>query len=61
MSAFITAIGLVLIIEGLLYGVFPSLAKRMAQMLEETPQNTIQTTGVIVALVGLVIVWLGRG
>ncbi len=61
MNAFITAVGLVLIIEGLLYGVFPSAAKGMAKVLEETPPNVIQAIGVGVALVGLFVVWLSHG
>lgn len=61
MNTILTAIGLVLIIEGLLYGVFPSAAKRMGQILDETPPNIIQVTGIGVALVGLFVVWLSRG
>lgn len=61
MSALITAIGLVLIIEGLLYGAFPSIAKKMADMLRVTPEDTIRIAGLSAALVGLLIVWLSLG
>ena len=61
MTAFLTAIGLVLVIEGLLYGAFPSLAKKMAEMLRETPEETVRMTGLGAALLGLLIVWLSQG
>jgi len=61
MSAFITALGLVLVIEGLLYGAFPSIAKKMAEMLRETPEETVRITGLGAALVGLFVVWLSLG
>lgn len=61
MSAFLTAIGLVLVIEGLLYGAFPSIAKKMAEMLRETPEETVRVTGLGAALVGLFVVWLSLG
>lgn len=61
MTAFLTAIGLVLVIEGLLYGAFPSLAKKMAEMLRETPEETVRMTGLGAALLGLFIVWLSQG
>ncbi|WP_026481245.1 DUF2065 family protein [Ahrensia sp. 13_GOM-1096m] len=61
LSALITAVGLVLVIEGLFYGVFPSAAKKLAELLETTPRDVIQTTGIAMAFVGVVIVWLARG
>ncbi|KPB02843.1 DUF2065 domain-containing protein [Ahrensia marina] len=61
LSTLITAVGLVLVIEGLLYGVFPSLAKKLGEFLIATPRNDIQIAGIALALVGLVIVWFARG
>ncbi|MEM5501040.1 DUF2065 domain-containing protein [Ahrensia kielensis] len=61
LSTLITAVGLVLVIEGLFYGVFPSAAKKLAELLEMTPRDTIQTMGIAMAFVGVVIVWLARG
>ncbi|MDZ7823193.1 MAG: DUF2065 domain-containing protein [Ahrensia sp.] len=61
MSVFITAVGLFLLFEGLLYGAFPSTVKNMAKLVEDTPESTIQIGGIAVALIGLLIVWLSHG
>ncbi len=61
MSDFLAALGLVLILEGLLFAAFPEFAKRaMAQALE-TPDSTLRTVGIVSAVVGLGAVWLVRG
>lgn len=61
MSDFLVAIGLVLVIEGLLYGAFPALAKRLAAEAISTPEQVLRTGGIVAAFAGLVIVWLVRG
>lgn len=61
MSDFLAALGLVLVFEGLLYGGFPYLAKRMAEDVTEMPENVMRTVGLAVMAVGVVIVWLVRG
>jgi uncharacterized protein YjeT (DUF2065 family) len=58
MSYFLTALGLVLVIEGFLYGGVPSFAKRMAAMLLQTPDETLRTAGLVSALIGLGLIWL---
>lgn len=58
MSVFITAVGLVLVIEGLLYGAFPSAAKNLAELMNTTPEDTIRLVGLCTAAVGLLVVWL---
>ncbi|TCD15197.1 DUF2065 domain-containing protein [Oricola cellulosilytica] len=60
MSLFLTALGLVLVIEGFLYGGVPSFAKRMAALLQETPDETLRVAGLLAAVAGLGLVWLGR-
>jgi uncharacterized protein YjeT (DUF2065 family) len=61
MSDFVVAIGLVLVIEGLLFAAFPSLAKRLATSALESPEVAMRISGVVSALLGIVIVWLVRG
>jgi len=56
----IVALGLVLVIEGLLYALFPDALRRMLYSLLETPAQTLRFGGAAVALVGLLIVWLVR-
>ena len=60
MQDFVTAIGLVLVIEGALYALFPEMMKRItAQVLEMSP-SFLRRSGVTVAVVGFFIVWLMR-
>ena len=61
MADFVVGIGLVLVIEGLLFAALPSLAKRLAASALESPVGAMRVTGVASALLGTVIVWLVRG
>lgn len=61
MSDFLAAIGLVLVVEGLVYGGFPALAKRLAAEVLATPENVLRTLGLASIAVGVGIVWLVRG
>ena len=61
MSDFLTAIGLVLVLEGLLYAVAPSFIKRMAIDVTQMPEQTLRTVGTVVLCVGVGIVWIIRG
>ncbi|MBX3580591.1 MAG: DUF2065 domain-containing protein [Rhizobiaceae bacterium] len=61
MSDFLAAIGLVLVIEGLVYGGFPGLAKRLATEVLATPENILRVGGLVSIAVGVGIVWLVRG
>ena len=60
-SDFIAAIGLVLVVEGLVYGGFPSLAKRLATEVLATPEQTLRIAGLLAIAGGVGIVWLVRG
>jgi uncharacterized protein YjeT (DUF2065 family) len=60
MTLFLTALGLVLVIEGFLYGGIPGFAKRMAALLLETPEDTLRFLGIAVALTGLGLIWIAR-
>ncbi len=61
MNDFLTAIGLVLVLEGLLYAAIPSVARRMAVDVSQMPEATLRTIGTVVLCVGVGIVWLIRG
>lgn len=61
MGEFITAIGLLLVAEGLLYGGFPNLAKRLAAEVVQMPENTLRVAGVGAMAAGVVVVWLVHG
>lgn len=61
MSDFLAAIGLVLVVEGLVYGGFPGLAKRLATEVLATPENVLRTLGLVSIAAGVGVVWLVRG
>ncbi|MGH6771653.1 MAG: DUF2065 domain-containing protein [Xanthobacteraceae bacterium] len=61
MSDFVVAIGLVLVIEGLIFAAFPGAAKRLAENALATPEMTLRIAGVVSAVLGVLTVWLVRG
>ena len=46
MKDLITAIGLLLFIEGLIVALFPSKIKNMLKLIENTPENKLRLSGV---------------
>ena len=60
MSDFLAAVGLVFVIEGLVFAAFPVQAKRAMASVMETPEMTLRAIGIGSAVIGLVIVWLVR-
>ena len=61
MVDFLDAVGLFLVFEGLLYGCFPLVAKRVARDVSEQPDGFLRIAGVAAVAVGVAIVWLARG
>ncbi len=61
MGEFLVAIGLVLVIEGLLFAAFPAAAKRLAASAIESPETSLRVAGILSAVIGIVIIWLIRG
>ncbi len=61
MSDFLAALGLVFVIEGLIFAAFPDAAKRAMASVLETPDSSLRLIGIGSALVGLIVVWLVRG
>ena len=61
MSDLLTAIGLVLVLEGLVYAAFPGGLKQMMAMAQEMPDETLRRFGLGALALGVVIVWLVRG
>jgi uncharacterized protein len=61
MSDFLAALGLVFVIEGLIFAAFPEAAKRAMTSVLETPDVSVRLIGIGSALVGLIVVWLVRG
>lgn len=61
MDYLFTAFGLLLVVEGLIYGGFPNAAKRLARELLEMPESVLRISGVLAMAAGVVIVWLAHG
>ncbi|MEM7424599.1 MAG: DUF2065 domain-containing protein [Pseudomonadota bacterium] len=60
MRDLVTALGLVLVIEGLIYAANPAALKRMMAMAQEMPEQTMRICGFIAFGLGFLIVWLAR-
>lgn len=61
MSDFLAALGLVLVLEGIVYGGMPAFARRLAQEVIAMPENVLRAGGIAAIVLGLGIVWLVRG
>jgi uncharacterized protein YjeT (DUF2065 family) len=59
--ALLSALGLILVIEGLAYALFPDGAKRLAALAQSLPSDSLRRAGLIAALLGAAMVWLARG
>jgi len=61
MSDLWAALGLVLVIEGALYALFPEKMLGMLEQLRSVPPAALRATGVVAVALGWLIVWLVRG
>jgi uncharacterized protein YjeT (DUF2065 family) len=61
MSDLVVGLGLVLVIEGLLWALVPNLATRLLEAAASVPQNTLRLAGWGSVLAGLALVWIIRG
>ena len=61
MSDLLTALALVLVIEGLVLAVFADRLNVMLAKLSEIPPEALRVAGLASAVIGLFVVWLIRG
>ena len=59
-AEFAIALGLVFVIEGLLYALVPGQLRRMLGMMRELSDDQLRVGGAAAIAFGLVIVWLVR-
>lgn len=59
MKLFISALGLLMIFEGLAYFCFPEKIKELAQKLPEVPNISLRTIGFGLMVIGLLVAYLG--
>ena len=61
MTDFLTALALVLVIEGVFMALFPHRMRQVLDMLDELPPEVLRIGGLSAAAVGVLFVWLLRG
>ena len=61
MNDLLTALGLGLVIEGVLYALLPGGMKSIMRSALEASDQSLRTAGLVVAAIGLIIVWIIRG
>ena len=59
-EALLTAFGLVLVIEGLLYALVPGHVKHMMETMRTLSDDQLRMGGISAIALGVLIVWLGR-
>ena len=60
MSDFITALGLVFVIEGLFYAFVPGHLKAVIALMQNTSDDALRLGGLIAAAFGVALVWLAK-
>ena len=60
MRELLTGLALVLVIEGILYALFPEGMKRAAARTLAVPPQMLRAAGLAAAAIGVVLVWLLR-
>jgi uncharacterized protein YjeT (DUF2065 family) len=61
MADFIVALGLVFVIEGLIFAVSPGSAKNAMAHVMETADGPLRVVGIVSAVLGVILVWFVRG
>ena len=60
MRDFVTAVALILVIEGIAYALLPEAMKRMAARATATPTQALRVGGLVAACLGVMLVWALR-
>ena len=60
MAELLQALALVLVIEGLLYALFPGPLKRMMARAMDTPDDALRIAGVLACVTGVAAIWFLR-
>ena len=61
MQELFLAVGLVFVIEGLVYALFPNAAKNVAAHVLSLPVPKMRNFGVIAVAIGVFLIWLVKG
>ncbi|ORE95453.1 DUF2065 domain-containing protein [Acuticoccus yangtzensis] len=60
MSDLVSALGLVLVLEGALYALAPGAMRDMMSRMMTTPDDVLRMAGLAAAVVGVLLVWIVR-
>lgn len=60
MIDFVVALGLVLVIEGVLFALMPGRAQEAMRSAAETPADILRMVGLASAVAGVIVIWLAR-
>lgn len=61
MTDLLVAIGLVLVLEGLLWALAPGFGRRLLQASADMPEQSLRLGGALAVAAGVLVVWLARG
>jgi uncharacterized protein len=61
MNFFLSALGLMMVFEGIPYFCFPKKVKAFAEKLPEIPDSTLRVIGFFLMIMGLLVVYIGGG
>ena len=61
MSDFLAALGLVFVLEGLLFAAFPDFAKHAMESVMQAPDSLLRIVGLVSAILGIALIWIIRG
>ncbi|TDJ48851.1 MAG: DUF2065 domain-containing protein [Nitrospina sp.] len=60
MAFFVTALGMMMVFEGIPYFCFPDQVRALAQKIPELPDSTLRLIGFFIMILGLGVVLIGR-
>jgi hypothetical protein len=58
MTLILLAFGLVMVLEGLVYALAPSLVERLLEMLRAIPESAVRQIGALAVVAGLFLIWV---
>lgn len=61
MSDLLVGVGLVLVIEGLLWAAAPHLGMKMLAAAAQTPEQSLRIGGAVALAAGVALIWIVRG
>jgi hypothetical protein len=61
MNDLVVAFGLVLVIEGSLWALSPSLGRTLLQATADAPEQALRMVGLLAVTAGVLVVWFMRG